>query len=89
MSNIVDAVLTVYKTCSHYDAQGPCGICWQTAFAAYAAEQVAQARVEEREAWVIEYDENVVAWLVDIRDVTRRYPLEHGQTIAATIRART
>ena len=40
---VEDYVLLVYKACSHYDAQGPCGICWQKGFLAYAAEQVAQA----------------------------------------------
>ena len=29
--------------------------------------------------WVVEYDENSVAWLVSIQDSSVRRPLEHGQ----------
>lgn len=31
--------------------------------------------------WVIEYDENSVAWVVSVQDSSVRRPLEHGQLI--------
>ena len=45
--SVEDYVLLVYKACNHYDPQGPCGVCWQKGFLAYAAAQVAQARAED------------------------------------------
>ena len=38
--------------------------------------------------WIVEYDENSIAWIVSVSHPDVRYPLAHGRSVADAIRSR-
>ena len=75
---VEDYVLLVYKACNHYDPQGPCGICWQKGFLAYAAEQVAQARQERQDELLHEWSMALKAIVPKPNEWRQSYPFEEA-----------